>query len=171
MDAFEGFNNAGMNADAIAVLSQGDWPLLKIMVLSYNLFGDCGMEHFSQGRWPALSTLELRHVGMSTSMMQHLQHATLACLSSLDLSDNTLANSACWAELVKGEWPNLTHLNLSGNHIDTGSFINLKNAKWPLLGSLNLQFTLYQLSATTQREALQGLAQCNWHHLQSLGLG
>ncbi len=81
-----------------------------------------------------------------------------------------MANSACWAELVKGEWPSLTHLDLSGNHIDTGSLINLKNAKWPLLGSLNLQFTLHQLSATAQCEVLQGLAQCNWHHLQSLGL-
>ena len=163
------FSNAGMNANAIAVLSQGDWPLLKILVLSYNLFGARGMEHFSQGRWPALATLELHRVGMSTNMMQHLQHATLACLSSLDLSENIMANSACWAELVKGEWPNLTHLDLSGNHIDTGLLINLKNAKWPLLGSLNLQFTLHQLSAT-QHSMRHSKAWRNAHHLQSLGL-
>ncbi len=124
-------SNVGMDANAIAVLSQGEWPLLKSLVLSYNVFEARGMEHFSQGRWPALATLEVRHVGMSTAMMQHLQHATLACLSSLDLSDNTLANSACLAELVKGAWPNLTHLDLSGTHIDTSSLINLKNAKWP----------------------------------------
>jgi len=105
-------SNVGMDANAIALLSQGELPLLKILGLSYNVFEARGMEHFSQGRWPALATLELHRVGMSTSMMQHLQHATLACLSSLDLSDNIMANSACWAELVKGEWPNLTHLDL-----------------------------------------------------------
>ncbi len=164
------FSNAGMNANAIAVLSQGDWPLLKTLVLSYNKTGACGMEHFSQGRWPALATLKPHCVGMSTSMMQHLQHATLACLSSLDLSENMMANSTCWAELVKGKWPNLTHLDLSGNDIGTGFFIKLKNAKWPLLRSLNLQFTLHKLSATARNEALQGLGQCNWHQLQSLSL-
>lgn len=164
------FKHADLSADAIAVLSQGDWPLLKILVLSNNLFGARGMEHFSHGRWPALATLELHQVGMSFTMMQHLQHATLACLSSLDLSENVMANSACWAELVKGDWPNLTRLDLSSNNIDIGFVGQLKTAKWPLLGSLNLHFAFCQHSATAQREALQGMAQCDWHNLQSLGL-
>ena len=43
------FSNAGMNANAIAVLSQGDWLLLEILVLSNNQFGAPGMEHVSQG--------------------------------------------------------------------------------------------------------------------------
>ncbi len=96
----------------------------------------------------------------------------LACLSSLDLSGNDVAKPACWAERVKGEWPNLTHLDLSRNHLDTSFFGQLKNAKWPLLGSLNLHSALYQVSATAQaqHEALQGIVQCDWHHLQSLGL-
>ena len=164
--------HADMSANAIAVLSQGDWPLLKILVLSNNLFGVRGMEHFSHGRWPALATLELHCVGMRTKMMEHLQHATLACLSSLDLSENIMANSACWAELVKGEWPNSTHLDLSSNYIDIGFLGQLKNAKWPLLGSLNLHGALLKYSATrqAQHEAFQGMAQCDWHHLQSLSL-
>lgn len=43
------FSNAGMNANAIAVLSQGGWLLLEILVLSNNQFGAPGMEHVSQG--------------------------------------------------------------------------------------------------------------------------
>ncbi len=164
------FRHADMSADAMAVLIQGDWTFLKTLVLSYNSFGARGMEHFSHGRWPALATLELHRVGMSCTMMQHLQHATLACLLSLVLSENIMANSACWAELVKGEWPNLTHLDLSSNYIDISFVGQLKTAKWPLLGSLNLHFALVQRSATAQREALHGMAQCDWHHLQSLGL-
>ena len=164
------FRQANMSAEAIEVLSQGDWPLLKTLVPSCNSVGACGMEHFSHGRWPALATLELSRVGMRTTMMQHLLHATLACLSSLDLSDNITANYVCWAELVKGDWPNLTHLELSDNCINIGFAGQIKTAKRPLLGSLNLHTALSQHSATAQRGALQGMAQCNWHHMQSLRL-
>ncbi|DBA87329.1 TPA: hypothetical protein ACH3X1_016774 [Trebouxia sp. C0004] len=151
------FSNAGMNANTIAVLSQGDWHLLKILVLSKNQFGAPGMEHFSHGRWPALATLELHHVGMSTSMMQHLLHATLACFSSLDLSENIMAKPACWAELVKADWPNLTHLDLSHNHLDTSFFGQLRNAQWPLIGSLDLLCIEFLATAQGQHEALQGI--------------
>ncbi len=163
------FRHANMSTNAIAVLSQGDWPLLKVLVLSNNLLGVCGMEHFSHGRWPALATLELHCVGMRTKMMEHLQHATLACLSSLDLSENIMANSACWAELVKGKWPNLTHLDLSSNCINISFCGQLKNARWPLLGSLNLQgaFLKCEIYATrqAQHQAFQSMAQCEWRHL------
>ena len=164
------FMLADMSAASMAVLSQGDWPFLKTLVLSCNSFGACGMEHFSHGRWPALATLELCRVSMRTTMMQHLQLATLACLSSLDVSDNITANYVCWAELVKGDWPNLTHLDLSSNCINIGFAGQIKTAKRPLPGSLNLHTALSQHSATAQRGALQGLAQCKWHHLQSLCL-
>ncbi len=163
------FRPVNMSVKAIAVLSQGHWPLLKVLVLSNNLLGVCGMEHFSHGRWPALATLELHCVGMRTKMMEQLQHATLACLSSLILSENKMAESACWAELVKGEWPNLTHLDLSSNNINISFLGQLKNAKWPLLGSLNLHGALskFKFSATrqAQHEPFQGLAQCDWHQL------
>ena len=119
------FSSAGMNSNAIAVLSQGDWPLLEILVLSGNELGASGMERFSQG-WPALATLELSCVGVCTSMLQYLQHATLPCLSSLNLSGNHFGKMTCWAELVKGNWPNLTHLDLSCSHLDTSLFGQLK---------------------------------------------
>ena len=166
------FSSAGMDANAIAVLSQGDWPLLEILLLSNNEFGASGMEHFSQGRWPAVATLGLSCIGMCTSMLQYLQHATLACLSSLDLSGNHLAKPTCWAELVKGDWPNLTHLDLSCSHLDTSFFGQLKHAKWPLLGGLSLHSALYRVLEAPQgkHEALQGIVQCNWHHLQILNL-
>ena len=122
------FCAAGMNANAIVVLSQGDWPLLEVLVLSNNLIEARGMEHFSHGRWPALATLELHCVGMCTEMMEQLQHATLASLLSLDLSDNRMANSVCWAKLVKGEWPKLTYLDLSSNYINIAFFKQLKIA-------------------------------------------
>ncbi len=165
------FSSAGMNSNAIAVLSQGDWPLLEILVLSGNELGASGMEHFSQG-WPALATLELSCVGMCTSMLQYLQHATLPCLSSLNLSGNHLEKMTCWAELVKGNWPNLTHLDLSCSHLDTSLFGQLRNAKWPLLKSVNLYNAMCRAFDTLQEQhkALQGIVQCDWHHLQSVNL-
>ena len=157
------FRRAGLAAEAIAVISQGHWPLLKCLILSGNQIGTQGMENFSsQGAWPVLQVLQLRDVGMSEPMMNHLIDADLPRLSNLDLSCSsmeacisTLAkgnwpqltrlvlsrsklDSACMAQLVRGRWPKLTELDLSTNDMLSKAVGELKNATWPLLNTLNL---------------------------------
>ena len=192
------FRKAGLEPEAMAVLSHGHWPLLQCLNLACNNIGERGMKSFSLCPWPALEVLQLNEVGMSAQMVIHLTRANLPHLTSLNLSYNNMEaciniltegrwpqlgtlelswsnlSSACLAQLVRGAWPNLKRLDLSNNNMLIASIGDFRNAAWPLLANLNLQGGvhggLFMKASQTQEQAFVSFAQCEWRYLQNLNL-
>ena len=56
--------------------------------------------------------------------------------------------------LTEAVWPELTHLTLSGNHIDASALITLICGKWPLLTHINMSDSELHDQASVEMAAL-----------------
>ena len=97
-----------------AMLSQGTWPMLKKLNLSYNRMCEGCMPMIASGHWPLLEVLEMTDCGMNRDDVSGLFIASWPLLRDLDLSRNS--EELRFSKLAKDHailsmWPLLQRLN------------------------------------------------------------
>lgn len=101
---------------------------------------------FSDGVWPNLSTLDLSYNRLNTEFVRHLVSGEWPKLVDLFLYDNTvkLQEGGLYELLKAPHWPDLSHLSVNGKFVDyydgfdewTGAeyvsyALHVLDAKWP----------------------------------------
>lgn len=165
----------------IQSLCQVSWPLLQILVLAEFRASDVRFPKVSTpASWPSLTSLIIVNVALAgETAAEYLTSTSLPKLQSLTLHLARLEVSAL-TQLVKGQWPCLTHLDLSCNDFPTSALAQFKKASWPLLEWLDLQGALVaedkmllsssEAIAAAQQKAFHDLAQSQWPRLVHLNL-
>ena len=101
-----------LNADSMALLAKGNWPLLRDFSFSGNpSLEAAALAHLSTANWP-LETLWCSHMPFTTGMAAELAKLQLPNLTTIFL-DGTFSTAAAVSELVRADWPMLRHLSLS----------------------------------------------------------
>ena len=138
-----------IDAHAMSWLSKGDWPNLTHLSLNESVhYEDASesMAHLVQGSWPQLKVLRLLSLfGYSdTASCMHWDEAEILSrglwpqLRHLDLSGNGM-NGKCVLMVTKGQWPMLQVLKLRGNLLNSKKDIaRLVQGEWPMLWELDL---------------------------------
>ena len=146
-------HNCGLSWQFLAAFHEANWPNLQDLRLSANYFykrhkpnqhkryfgSDIVSDWLSEAKMPNLTSLHfscnhlINHksqLGFATADWPLLQSLTLFhCFIGLDSALHTVVN---------GDWPQLTHLDLSNNDLGDGAIQTLSQAHWPLLRSLKL---------------------------------
>ena len=98
-----------------SIFSSVNWPVLRVLDLSYNLLEHMHVLALSQGNWPSLEVIDLHRNLLQQADVQHLVHARWPMLTHVDLSDNMIQrcnNSVEVQRSIKGclrrKWPSLS---------------------------------------------------------------
>ena len=166
---------------AIQSLCQASWPLLQVLVLADFRVSDVPFPKvITPASWPSLTSLVIVNIALvGETAAEYLTSASLPKLHTLTLR-NVCLDASALAELVNGQWPCLTHLDLSCNKLPTSALGQFKNATWPFLewldlwGALGAEDKMLLASsdaiAAAQQQAYHDLAQCQWPRLARLNL-
>ena len=106
-----------IDAEATALLAQGNWPLLRELQLRSNLSLDGeAMAHLSAAH-RLLWRLVVSHLPITDSMANGVAKLQLSHLTSLYLKKTNLT-AAAMSQLALADLPVLRYLMLSQNHLD-----------------------------------------------------
>jgi len=88
-----------------------------------------------------ITEINFQDSNIKTQDIKSMIQLRLINLKKLDLSKNETMRADSLKYLIQGDWPKLTHLDLSENQINDKGFKVLARGDWPLLETLNIQQT------------------------------
>ena len=160
----------------IVWLTEGDWPTLEFLDLSFNSLPAEAMNQLARGKWPELKQISIAGANFTKSCAQNFQLGDWTQLGCLQLR-NCNVSAEGMAYLVQGQWPHLTHLDLHGNGLGSYACDFLSQAHWPALKVLILSNTLsnliecqYKPGNVVAADWVQKLSKTQWSSLMTLGL-
>ncbi|KAL3135731.1 hypothetical protein ABBQ38_006199 [Trebouxia sp. C0009 RCD-2024] len=125
-------------------LLHADWRNLRSLSLSYSHLCGRGFFELAYGDWPLLGSLDVSHLWLTEDEHDFLpeDYAGFAMgywpqLTHLCLSHNRV-NSECAAKLIRANWPKLQTLDLSYNDIGATGFESLAQGDCPAMKHLCL---------------------------------
>lgn len=114
------------------------WPALQVLKMPAAGIDDVAMSQLAKVTCPNLQAYDLTANIRTPGMMQHLVSCSYQMLTYLNLSWSDLDVSGV-QELVQGNWPQLSMLDLSGNGLCIDAVTDITACRsWPLLRQLNL---------------------------------
>lgn len=135
----------------------------------------------TEATWPVLQTLSLMDNDLPLDAIKNIACMSLSALTTLDLSGNWISRKAvqwlvkadwvhlqrlrlqnCFVKavgsimllLTEAVWPELTHLTLSGNHMDDSALVSLTCGNWPLLTHIDMSDKKLHTEAFVEMAAL-----------------
>ena len=153
----------GLDAEGMALLAKGDWPLLGDIQIDENPALDAvAIAHLSAASW-ALQTLELSCMPFTSAMAAELAKLQLPSLTRISLSSTHFTTDAA-SQLTKADWPVLRYLCLDHNDLNARAVRHLCMMHLPALKVLRLRH------ANIAAEAVYWLSLCSWPLLEDLNL-
>lgn len=126
---------------SVAMLAESKWPQLVRVRLNTHVLDAYTAGFLVNIDWPLLKHFAM--TGISISSMSVLRKGSWPYLETLELTESDVHFGVLGAaELVKGDWPCLTCLNLRDFALDAaGMNLILEMSSWPLLASLDISLT------------------------------
>lgn len=146
----------------VAVLAKAHWTAVQDLNLESNQFTEDDFYQLGQLKWAHLTRLNIAHCLDQIDRQVSMKHVAAGCwpqLAALDVSCNRLSAEDV-AELVQGHWPALQSLSLA--HSGHGITAQLAGSAWTSLQHVDLR--------GCRLTAKEASLLAGWPHLVSLNL-
>ncbi len=115
------------------LVTEATWPLLQTLSLVDNALPFDAIKNIACPSLSALTSLDLRGNRISRKAVKWLVKGNWVHLQRLGLQNCFVkAVDSIMLLLAEAVWPELTHLTVSGNHMDASALVSLTCGNWPL---------------------------------------
>ena len=129
-----------IDAPAAAYLAKGNFPVLKILNISFNQLGAEGARELTKGSdFSSVETLDISNNGLTNKGVYYIVNSTFYNVKEFTLNSNQIDNEGAY-NIGKGNMKALTHLTVKSNKIGNEGVLFLSKTILKQLTHLDLEW-------------------------------